>query len=431
MPRQMLPFASMLTRVVRALRRCSGTASSADRRAGDRVDQQRRVVAGGQAELGPALRAAGPARATAAASPSVMPAQRGRRGPGRQQRPADLVGAGHDRLAQEVGAQLVQLADRLAVERLREARLRGHAAVDRVRGEVILEHDLGAAHARQRGHRVVGVGDHQEGEVGRAEIRRQPQPDLARPRRRRRLHDATKPSEVIGSSSSGSRTVSSAASTGPARAAGRLAGGLPRRPGRPGGHRSGHAPATSCASSCAAGVPGAGVQLVLGRHLDAVELRRVQAEDLLLPRRAEPRVVGELVTGVVPVDEALDLPLGLPDAVVAAEGHLVLADPEQQLAHDLGEELRPGVHQAADDHGQAGVHVGLLRRHEAEVLDPRQADVLDDEVQVREVGRRVVDVGDVERVLVQRPDRRALVHVDVLDAEFLSGFQVAVRTRGR
>ena len=71
-------------------------------------------------------------------------------------------------------------------------------------------------------------------------------------------------------------------------------------------------------------------------------------------------------------------------------------------------------------HGQARVHVGLLRRHEAEVLDARQPDVLDDEVQLREVGRRVVDVGDVERVLVQRPDRRALVDVDVLDAELLA-----------
>ena len=43
-----------------------------------------------------------------------------------------------------------------------------------------------------------------------------------------------------------------------------------------------------------------------------------------------------------------------------------------------------------------------------------------------EVSRRVVHVGDVERVLVQRPDRRALVHVDVLDAELLRRREVAV-----
>ena len=186
---------------------------------------------------------------------------------------------------------------------------------------------------------------------------------------------------------------------------------------------------TSCASSWAAGVAGLGRQLVLRRHLDAVELRGVEPEDLLLGGGGHPRVVGELVARVVPVDEALDLPLRLPDAVVAAEGHLVLADPEQQLAHHLGEELRPGVHQAADDDRQARVHVGLLRRHEAEVLDPRQPDVLDDEVELREVGRGVVDVGHVEGVLVQRPDRRSLVDVDVLDPELLALLQVPVRRR--
>src|SRR3954447_14789338 len=160
-------------------------------------------------------------------------------------------------------------------------------------------------------------------------------------------------------------------------------------------------------------------QLELLRDLDAVQLRGVEPEDLLLAVDAEARKVRELgVIGHLPVHEALDLPLRLPDRVVGAEQHLVLADPEQQLAHDLREELRARVHQAADDHGEAGVDVGLLRRHEAEVLDPRQADVLDDEVEPAVVvGGHVVDVGDVERVLVQRPDRRALVDVDVLDAE--------------
>ena len=92
----------------------------------------------------------------------------------------------------------------------------------------------------------------------------------------------------------------------------------------------------------------------------------------------------------------------------------------------LAKKLGRAYIQAADDHGQAGVHVRLLGGHEAEVLDPRQAHVLDDEVEVGEVGRAVVDVGDVEGVLVQRPDRGALVHVHVLDAQVLGGLQVAV-----
>ena len=74
--------------------------------------------------------------------------------------------------------------------------------------------------------------------------------------------------------------------------------------------------------------------------------------------------------------------------------------------------IRPPI-----DDREAGVDVGLLRRHEAEVLDPRQPDVLDDEVELLVVGRHEVDVRDVEGVLVQRPDRRALVDVDVRDPE--------------
>ena len=55
--------------------------------------------------------------------------------------------------------------------------------------------------------------------------------------------------------------------------------------------------------------------------------------------------------------------------------------------------------------------------------------MLDDEVQVGEVRGDVVDVGDVERVAVQRPDRRALVYVDVSHAEFAARLEVPVRPR--
>ncbi len=53
--------------------------------------------------------------------------------------------------------------------------------------------------------------------------------------------------------------------------------------------------------------------------------------------------------------------------------------------------------------------------------------MLDDEVETLEIGGGVVDVGHVERVLVQRPDRGALVDVDVLDPEVLRGLQEPVR----
>ncbi len=78
---------------------------------------------------------------------------------------------------------------------------------------------------------------------------------------------------------------------------------------------------------------------------------------------------------------------------------------------------------------EAGVHVGFLGGDPAEVLEAGQAAVLDHEVQVGEVRGDVIDVGDVERVPVQRPDRGSLVDVDVADAEFAAGFEVPVRPR--
>ena len=115
----------------------------AHRRAGRRVDQQRRVVAGGQAQLGPALRAAGPAPATAAPRPASAPAA-----------PAGSVPAASS------GRHTWSVPASTALRR-KSARSssssptaspsndaakpgpRGHPAVDRVGGEVVLEHHLG------------------------------------------------------------------------------------------------------------------------------------------------------------------------------------------------------------------------------------------------------------------------------------------------
>src|SRR5437588_565777 len=112
-----------------------------------------------------------PCSLTALTSPPRL--RRGARG---DQRPAHQVGTRQHGLAQKVGPQLVQLADRLALEGAREPGPGGHPAVDRVGGEVVLQRDVGRPYTVQCGHRVVGVGDHEEGEVGRAEVGRQPQP---------------------------------------------------------------------------------------------------------------------------------------------------------------------------------------------------------------------------------------------------------------
>ena len=177
MPRQMPLLASRLVRVSRARRRCSGNAAASPTAApADGVDQQRRVVAGRQAQLGAPRAAAGPGPAMDGTSPSVSPASSAGVRPAREQRPAHLVGAGQHRLAEEVAraARPARRPPRPANDG-DEAGPRGDPVVDRVGREVVVQHHLRPADAVHRGHRVVGVGHHEEGEVGRAEVGRQPQ----------------------------------------------------------------------------------------------------------------------------------------------------------------------------------------------------------------------------------------------------------------
>ncbi|SLH63626.1 Uncharacterised protein [Mycobacteroides abscessus subsp. abscessus] len=51
--------------------------------------------------------------------------------------------------------------------------------------------------------------------------------------------------------------------------------------------------------------------------------------------------------------------------------------------------------------------------------------MLDDEPQIGVVGGDLVDVGHVEGITVERPDRRSLVHVDVADSQFEARLQIA------
>ena len=55
--------------------------------------------------------------------------------------------------------------------------------------------------------------------------------------------------------------------------------------------------------------------------------------------------------------------------------------------------------------------------------------MLDDPVQALEVGGGMVDVVHVERILGQGDDGRALVHMDVLDAELFAKLEAAISVR--
>ena len=148
---------------------------------------------------------------------------------------------------------------------------------------MVLQHDLCPVDARHAAHRLVGVRHHQKGEVGRAEVRGQPQPDVRDPLRGHgaRRHEAERGHRLVqlgvAHRVQGVQHLASRRS--------HLGPGSPSSTSvrRPSGRR-----------------PAVGRQLELCGNLDAVELRGVQAEDLLLGRCRDPWVVGELLVSGSP-----------------------------------------------------------------------------------------------------------------------------------
>ena len=52
--------------------------------------------------------------------------------------------------------------------------------------------------------------------------------------------------------------------------------------------------------------------------------------------------------------------------------------------------------------------------------------MLDNKIELGKIGGGVIDVMHIERVGAQRVDGRPLVHMDVLDTQFLAEFQVFI-----
>ena len=166
--------------------------------------------------------------------------------------------------------------------------------------------------------------------------------------------------------------------------------------------------------------------LLLGFDIDSVESRGVKTQDLDLVLHCQNRagLLGDF-GGNFERHEFVDQPFRRPDAVIAAVEDFIRSDPEQQLRDDMGK--IPGARMdERQRHRQASIDIGFLRGDPAEVVQPRQAAMLDDEVQVLERGRDIIDVSDVERVSVQRDDGRPLMDVNILDTELLRRFQIFV-----
>src|SRR6202022_4236933 len=114
-----------------------------------------------------------------------------------------------------------------------------------------------------------------------------------------------------------------------------------------------------------------------------------------------------------------------PDTVVAAVKQLVLTEPEQQLGNDMSKIARARMNERQRD-GKPAIDVGFLGSDPAEIVQPRQTAVFDNEVQILEGCRDIIDIGNIEGVPVQGQNRRPLMNVDVLDSELLGFFQKAV-----
>src|SRR5882672_1252961 len=186
--------------------------------------------------------------------------------------------------------------------------------------------------------------------------------------------------------------------------------------------------------------------LGIARH--AVQPRRVQAEDLALGPLRQRRVT-ILALDVLRDLEAphrLDLPLRRAVVhAIRAEDDLVLAEVLEELAEQVRAHRREGDDDAAEGRADLGVDVaqlaaGLRELGEpgdvrlavaqllvADVVEPglrpeerrhaAEAGVVDDEVELRPVARRLRDVGRLaEFRRVDRGRREALVDADVAEA---------------
>jgi hypothetical protein len=104
------------------------------------------------------------------------------------------------------------------------------------------------------------------------------------------------------------------------------------------------------------------------------------------------------------------------DRRLGAVDDLILTAPEQQLAEDLGEHPGRADHEV-DGGGQRGVQVRISDQLPARLVQERQPDVEDDEVEIREVGRGAVHVPGLGVFDGLRAQWHSLVDADEVDTE--------------
>ena len=107
----------------------------------------------------------------------------------------------------------------------------------------------------------------------------------------------------------------------------------------------------------------------------------------------------------------------IPDGEVGAIDDAVRAKPEEQVCHHLRKEAR-AIMDKGQRHRQGAVHIRTARRDPAEIVEPWQADVINNEVQFGVEPGRLVDITYIELGEGERLDGRTFMEVHILHAHF-------------
>src|SRR5260221_11566694 len=106
----------------------------------------------------------------------------------------------------------------------------------------------------------------------------------------------------------------------------------------------------------------------------------------------------------------------MPDRRLTAVEDLILAAPEHQLAHIFGKGARC-THDEVQCRRNRRVQVGIAYQLPANLIDERQANVEDYEVDIREAGGGSVHIPGLGMLDRLRAKRHALMHTDGSDAQ--------------
>src|SRR2546430_648548 len=107
----------------------------------------------------------------------------------------------------------------------------------------------------------------------------------------------------------------------------------------------------------------------------------------------------------------------MPDGCLAAVEDFVLAAPEHELAHVFGEGARRSHHEVQRG-GDGGIEVRVAHQLPAHLVDERQANMEDNEVDIREVGGGSIHIPGLGMLDWLRAKWYAFMHADGVYAQF-------------